>query len=72
MFRPEMPHKAIINISFSIYPIDQSGDLGHPVPRQQLQKDELKHKLLDVKGSSYEECVINLKEMLDRILSCKS
>lgn len=66
MFNPNRPHKAIVNISFSIYPVEQTGDIsGHSVHRVQLQKDQLKHKLLEVKGSTYEECVTNLKELLE-------
>lgn len=67
-----IPHKAIINISFSIYPVGPTGELtGQTVHRSQLNKDNLKHQLIDVKGNTYEECVTALKEMLDKITNCK-
>ena len=69
---PNIPHKAVINISFSIYPVGPTGELtGQTVHRSQLNKDGLKHCLLDVKGNTYEECVTNLKEMLEKITNCK-
>jgi hypothetical protein len=69
---PDLPHKAIINISFAIYPVDATGELsGQTVHRTQLNRDGLKHRTLDVKGNTYEECIIALREILDRISECK-
>lgn len=66
------PHKAIINISFMIYPVGPTGELtGQTVPRVQLNKDGLKHRILDVKGNTYEECVIALKDIMEKIVSLK-
>jgi len=65
------PHKAIVNVAFSIYPVDNTGELnGQCVNRAQLNADSLKHKMLSVKGSTYEECVANLKELLEKIAKC--
>lgn len=70
---PNIPHKAIINISFTIYPVDATGELsGQSVHRSQLNKDGLKHKLIDVKGNTYDECVIALKEVMEKIVSLKT
>ena len=69
---PNLPHKAVINISFSIYPVGPTGELtGQTIHRSQLNKDGLKHCLLDVKGNTYEECVEQLKLMLSNIMRCK-
>ena len=68
MFDPNRPHKAVINISFSICPVEATGDVsGQNVSRQQLQSDGLKHRLMEVKGSSYEDCVEELKTLLEKI-----
>ena len=68
---PDRPHKAIINIAFSIYPVDITGELsGESVHRNVLQASGLKHRILDVKGNTYEECVQALKDTIDRILKC--
>jgi hypothetical protein len=68
MFTPNHPHKAVINISFSICPVEATGDVsGQNVSRQQLQSDGLKHRLMEVKGSTYGDCVANLKDLLDKI-----
>lgn len=68
MFNPNRPHKAVINISFSICPVEATGDVsGQNVSRHQLQQDGLKHRLMEVKGSSYEGCVEELKGLLDKI-----
>ena len=67
-----MPHKAIVNISFSIYPVSATGELGQCVNRAQLNKSELKHKMTSVSGSSYEECVTALKGLLEAMLKCKT
>lgn len=69
---PDMPHKAVINISFSIYPVSATGELGQCVNRAQLNKSELKHKMMSVSGSSYEECAVALKDLLEKILQCKT
>lgn len=67
---PDVPHKAIVNISFSIYPVDSTGELKESVHRSQLQKDGLKHRILDVKGNTYQECVVALKNLMEKILQC--
>lgn len=67
----EMPHKAIINIQFSIYPVSATGELGQCINRAQLNKSELKHKMMSVSGNSYEECVVALKDLLEIMLKCK-
>jgi hypothetical protein len=67
----DRPYKAIINISFSIYPVDATGELsGHCVHRAQLKESGLKHKILEVSGKTYQECVDSLKQTMDRILQC--
>ena len=69
---PNIPHKAIINISFSIYPVGPTGELtAQTVHRSQLNKDGLKHFLLDVKGNTYDECVVALKDVLEKITNIK-
>lgn len=69
----EAPHKAIINISFSIYPVSATGELsGQCINRGQLNKSGLKHKMIDVKGNSYEECVTALKELMEKMIQCKN
>lgn len=68
MFDPNRPHKAVINISFSICPVEATGDVsGQNVSRQQLQNDGLKHRLMEVKGSTYMACVEELKILLEKI-----
>lgn len=68
MFDPNRPHKAVINISFSICPVEATGDVsGQNVSRQQLQSDGLKHRLMEVKGSTYVACVEELKILLEKI-----
>lgn len=67
----DAPHKAVINISFSIYPVGPTGELGQTVHRSILNKSGLKHKLLDVKGNTYEECVVALKEVMEKIVNIK-
>lgn len=68
MFTPNRPHKAVINISFSICPVEATGDIsGQNVSRQQLQSDGLKHRLMEVKGSTYVACVEELKTLLEKI-----
>jgi hypothetical protein len=67
----ELPHKAVINIAFSIYPVTNTGELnGACVTRAQLNESGLKHRLVSVSGSNYEECVIALKNALDRMTKC--
>ena len=68
----DMPHKAIINISFAIYPVSPTGELNTSVNRNQLNKSGLKHKMMDVKGDNYEECVENLKALMEKLLQCKN
>lgn len=68
VFDPNRPHKAVINISFSICPVEATGEVsGQNVSRQQLQSDGLKHKLMEVKGATYVACVEELKSLLEKI-----
>lgn len=67
----DMPHKAIINISFAIYPVSATGELSTSINRAQLNQSGLKHKIMDVKGNSYEECVEELKKLMEKMLACK-
>lgn len=61
----ELPHKAIVNISFTIYPVIQTGELGMPVPRFKLNEEQLKHKMVVITGNSFAECAENLKQYLE-------
>ena len=68
---PNRPYKAIVNISFSIYPVEPTGELsGHCVNRFQLKDSGLKHKTLEVSGRTYQECVDALKETMEKMLLC--
>ena len=69
---PDVPHKAIINIAFSIYPVSPTGELGRCVDRGQLNRSGLKHKVIDVRGNTYEECVVALKEIMEKFSQCKN
>jgi len=64
----DYPHKAIINIGFSIYRVGATGEMENLVPRQTLDKEGLKSKILTVRGNSYRECIEELKLTLDKIL----
>lgn len=62
----ERAHKAIINISFSIYPVNHLGEIeGQTISRKELGAANLKSKIVTVQGGSYEECVSALKEKID-------
>lgn len=56
------PHKAIINISCSVYPVLSTGELsGQIVSRNELKNFGVSNKLLEITGSSLEDCLEKLK-----------
>lgn len=64
----DIPHKAIINISFSVYPVDPTGEVsGHTVHRSTLGSAGCKHKVLQVIGTSLDDCLKKLKDKVDSI-----
>lgn len=68
----DMPHKAIVNISFTIYPVMPTGELGQPIPRFKLNEKELQHKMVVISGDSFDECAEKLQFYLDMGYNCET
>jgi hypothetical protein len=60
------PHKAIININFAVYPIDPTGEInGRSLSRKQIRDANVRPKIIEIKGTTEEECLTLLKEKLE-------
>lgn len=65
----DVPHTAVIHVAVFLHPVSPTGELGHIVPRQELQSSGVKNRILKVTGKTKEECIENIKEKLDAISS---
>lgn len=60
------PHKAVININFAVYPIDPTGEVnGRGLSRKQLRDANVRPRIVEVKGTTEEECLTALREKLE-------
>lgn len=60
------PHKAIININFSVFPVEVTGEAsGQLLPTRELREANVRPFTLEVKGATKEECLSALKAKLE-------
>lgn len=64
------PYKAIINVNFSVFPVDVTGEAsGQLLSRKELRESNLHPFVIEVKGETKEECLSSLTKKLERLKS---
>ncbi len=62
------PHKAVININFSVFPVEVTGEAsGQLLPTRELREAGVRPFTLEVKGTTKEECLAALKTKLESL-----
>ena len=60
------PYKAVININFSVFPVDATGEAnGQLLSHRELREANIRPFVLSVKGSTKEECIEALRVKLE-------